>query len=59
MDAHLKVAREEQLAHQQQASRELIRNLAHEIKNPLGASAARPSCLSGSWTIRSCANTPR
>ena len=36
MDAHLKVAREEQLAHQQQASRELIRNLAHEIKNPLG-----------------------
>lgn len=36
MDAHLKVAREEQLAHQQQANRELIRNLAHEIKNPLG-----------------------
>jgi two-component system nitrogen regulation sensor histidine kinase GlnL len=32
----LKVAREEQLAHQQQANRELIRNLAHEIKNPLG-----------------------
>ena len=36
MDAQLKVAREEQLAHQQQANRELIRNLAHEIKNPLG-----------------------
>ncbi|MDD3352153.1 nitrogen regulation protein NR(II) [Zoogloea sp.] len=36
MDAHLKVAREEQLAHQQQANRELIRNLAHEIRNPLG-----------------------
>ena len=36
MDAHLKVAREEQLAHQQQANRELIRNLAHDIKNPLG-----------------------
>jgi len=30
------VAREEQLLHQQQANRELIRNLAHEIKNPLG-----------------------
>ncbi|NTV11477.1 MAG: PAS domain-containing sensor histidine kinase, partial [Zoogloea sp.] len=36
IDAQLKVAREEQLAHQQQANRELIRNLAHEIKNPLG-----------------------
>ena len=36
MDAQLKVAREEQLAHQQQANRELVRNLAHEIKNPLG-----------------------
>jgi two-component system nitrogen regulation sensor histidine kinase GlnL len=59
MDAQLKVAREEQLAHQQQANRELIRNLAHEIKNPSAASAARPSCSSGSWTTRSCANTPR
>jgi two-component system nitrogen regulation sensor histidine kinase GlnL len=36
MDAQLRVAREEQLAHQQQVNRELIRNLAHEIKNPLG-----------------------
>lgn len=36
MDAQLKVAREERLAHQQQANRELVRNLAHEIKNPLG-----------------------
>lgn len=36
IDAQLKVAREEQLAHQQQVNRELIRNLAHEIKNPLG-----------------------
>lgn len=35
-DAQLRVAREEQLAQQQQANRELIRNLAHEIKNPLG-----------------------
>lgn len=31
-----KTIREEQEAVQQQASRELIRNLAHEIKNPLG-----------------------
>lgn len=36
IDAQLKVAREERLAEQQQANRELIRNLAHEIKNPLG-----------------------
>ncbi len=36
LDAQLKVAREERLIEQQQANRELIRNLAHEIKNPLG-----------------------
>ena len=36
IDQQLKAAREEQLAQQQQASRELVRNLAHEIKNPLG-----------------------
>ena len=36
IDAQLRVAREEQLLHQQQANRELIRNLAHEIKTPLG-----------------------
>src|SRR5204863_1078084 len=31
-----KIAREERLLEQQQANRELIRSLAHEIKNPLG-----------------------
>jgi two-component system, NtrC family, nitrogen regulation sensor histidine kinase GlnL len=36
IDAQLRVTREEQLLQQQQANRELIRNLAHEIKNPLG-----------------------
>lgn len=36
IDQQLKATREEQLIQQQQASRELIRNLAHEIKNPLG-----------------------
>ncbi len=36
IDQQLKAAREEQEAMQQQANRELIRNLAHEIKNPLG-----------------------
>ena len=33
---HLSATREERLIEQQQVSRELIRNLAHEIKNPLG-----------------------
>ena len=32
----LRMAREERLHFEQQANRELIRNLAHEIKNPLG-----------------------
>lgn len=36
MDQQLKIAREERMLLQQQANRELIRNLAHEIKNPLG-----------------------
>lgn len=36
IDQQLRVAREERLLEQQQANRELIRNLAHEIKNPLG-----------------------
>ena len=36
IDQQLKIAREERLNEQQQANRELIRNLAHEIKNPLG-----------------------
>ncbi|HJU24671.1 MAG TPA: histidine kinase dimerization/phospho-acceptor domain-containing protein, partial [Casimicrobiaceae bacterium] len=36
IDQALRVAREERLRDQQQANRELIRSLAHEIKNPLG-----------------------
>ena len=36
IDQQLKAAREERLLEQQQANRDLIRNLAHEIKNPLG-----------------------
>jgi len=36
IDQQLKIAREERLREQQQANRELIRSLAHEIKNPLG-----------------------
>lgn len=36
IEHHLTATREERLIEQQQVSRELIRNLAHEIKNPLG-----------------------
>jgi len=36
MEEQLRYAREERLMFEQQANRELIRNLAHEIKNPLG-----------------------
>ena len=36
IEQQLKIAREERLLDQNQANRELIRNLAHEIKNPLG-----------------------
>lgn len=36
MDRQLRIVREEQLLHQQQAVHELVRGIAHEIKNPLG-----------------------
>lgn len=36
IEQQLKIAREERMLDQTHANRELIRNLAHEIKNPLG-----------------------
>ncbi len=36
LDQHLKISREEKIIENQQLNRNLIRNLAHEIKNPLG-----------------------
>lgn len=36
IDQELKLAREARVAEQNHANRELVRNLAHEIKNPLG-----------------------
>ena len=36
LDRQLRQAREERMVFEQQTNRELIRNLAHEIKNPLG-----------------------
>jgi len=36
MDRHLRIAREEKLINEQNATRNVIRGMAHEIKNPLG-----------------------
>ncbi len=36
LDQRMKIAREEKILENQKLNRELIRNLAHEIKNPLG-----------------------
>jgi len=51
IEQQLRLLREERMVIEQQSSRELLRNLAHEIKNPLGG-------LRGS-TAQSCASTPR
>lgn len=36
LDRHIRISREEQLITQQKLNREIVRGLAHEIKNPLG-----------------------
>ena len=36
LDRHLRITREDQLLAQHQLSREVVRGLAHEVKNPLG-----------------------
>ena len=47
IDQQLKIAREERLQQQQQANRDLIRSLAHEIKNPLGGIRGAAQLLEG------------
>jgi len=47
IDQQLKIAREERLLEQQQANRDLIRSLAHEIKNPLGGIRGAAQLLEG------------
>lgn len=46
IDGHLRIAREESLLAQQQANQLLLRNLAHEIKNPLGGLRGAAQLLS-------------
>ncbi|MCM8626687.1 nitrogen regulation protein NR(II) [Accumulibacter sp.] len=47
IDQQLRATREERLVEQQHASRELIRNLVHEIKNPLGGIRGAAQLLEG------------
>jgi two-component system nitrogen regulation sensor histidine kinase GlnL len=42
--------REERLIEQAQTNKELIRNLAHEIKNPLGGIRGPRSCCKWRWS---------
>ena len=57
IDQLLRAAREERLLEQQQTSRELIRNLAHEIKNPLGGIRGSAQLLE--HELRSLTNAPQ
>ncbi len=57
IDQQLRTIREERLREQQQASRELIRNLAHEIKNPLGGIRGSAQLLERE--LRTLANAPQ
>lgn len=47
VDRHMRIVREEQLLAQQQATRSLLRGLAHEIKNPLGSLRGAAQLLHG------------
>lgn len=46
LDQQLKIAREEKIRERQQLNKELLRNLAHEIKNPLGGIRGAAQLLS-------------
>ena len=50
LDRHLRIAREETLMTQYQASRSLIRGMAHEIKNPLGGLRGAAQLLEREFT---------
>jgi two-component system nitrogen regulation sensor histidine kinase GlnL len=47
VDRHLRIANEELLLSQQKAAKELLRGLAHEIKNPLGGLRGAAQLLEG------------
>jgi len=59
LDRQLRQAREERMVFEQQTNRELIRNLAHEIRNPLGGLRGSAQLLERELDRPSCANTRR
>ena len=59
IEQQLKIAREERMLDQSQANRELIRNLAHEIKNPLGGIRGAAQLLDRELERPRCTSTPR
>ena len=58
LDRMLRIGREEALVHAHQATRALVRGVAHELKNPLGGFAVRRSCLSGRCLMPTWPSTP-
>ena len=59
LEQHARQDREERLRDQAQANKELIRNLAHEIKNPLGGIRGAAQLLEMELKAASSPNTPR
>ncbi len=47
VDRHLRITREERLISQQEVTRDVVRGLAHEIKNPLGGLRGAAQLLQG------------
>ncbi|MGD2118404.1 MAG: nitrogen regulation protein NR(II) [Chromatiales bacterium] len=47
LDRHIRISRDEQLMSQQSVTRDLVRGLAHEIKNPLGGIRGAAQLLEG------------
>ena len=58
IEQQLRLAREERLISEQQANRELIRNLAHEIKNPLGGLRGSAQLLERELDLRRKTGAP-
>lgn len=54
VDRHLRIAREEHLIAQHQATQVLVRGLAHEIKNPLGGLRGAAQLLEQELSDESC-----
>lgn len=59
IDQQLRSERDERVSHQVEANKQLMRNLAHEIKNPLGGIRGQRNCSSLSYLRRACESTPK